>query len=472
MTPSSSVAGRPAATGAIRWTPVLAFGLLLLGLSRQGGLGIGDPDTLWHVLAGRHLARTWDFAGPDPLSSFTHGPWILHQWLPDLALAAADRGWGLPGVVVLAQVARLGLAVSAYWLARQCSGTLPAALVGGTAVLGSADALSPRPQVVGLVLLAVTVGAWWRTTQDLRPRWWLLAIGWLWACCHGSWVLGVAVGGLVVAGLVLDRRVDASRAARLAAIPVGGLVLGGLTPVGPRLFESLWTVRAVSPYIQEWQRPALTGPSFLAVAALVVVVLVGWLARRRTSWVDVLLLVAAVAASLWTMRTVSTAAILLVPLAATSLEGLLRREPSAVGRAERTVVWGSAGLALLVSALLAVAGPSNLVGVPSGLDGRLRALPAGTVVYDTDLLGGWLYWSHPHLRPTADTRVELYGPVDSRTYLRTMAAEPGWEAGFDQHHPTAALVPEGGPLSRALVSTRGWQVLGHDDGYVLLVPPA
>lgn len=136
--------------------------------------------------------------------------------LPDLGLSVANQVAGLAGVAWLAQAARPALCVAIYLLCRRWAGPLPAALVAGLAVLGTADNLSPRPQLVGFVLLAVTVGAWLRTAEDHRVRWWVLLLAWLWSCTHDTWVVGVTVGAAVVAGLALERAITWRRAAAMA----------------------------------------------------------------------------------------------------------------------------------------------------------------------------------------------------------------------------------------------------------------
>jgi hypothetical protein len=91
------------------------------------------------------------------------------------------------------------------------------------------------------------------------------------------------------------------------------------------------------------------------------------------------------------------------------------------------------------------------------------------VVFNADVLGGWLMWSHPNLRHTSDTRAELYGADRAREYLAVMAAEPGWDNAFDRFQPGAALIPEDAALGQALRDD-GWVVTGRDDGYLLLEP--
>lgn len=456
----------------LRWGPVVGFGLMLLGLARHAGSGISDPDTLWHVLAGKHLWTTWDFAGPDPLSRFTTGPWVLNQWLPDLGLAAANAVGGLAGVAWLAQLGRIAVCVSIYVSCRKRAGTLPAAVVAAGTVLATADSLSPRPQLVGFVLLAVTVSAWLGTAKDLQPRWWLIVTGYVWACSHGTWVVGVSVGASVVAGLVLERRGTRRQMLTLAAIPVLSAASALVTPVGPELLHSFTAVRAVSPYIQEWRTPSLDSPSVVGALVLGVLPLLAWVTRRQhLRHSSALLWLVAVAWGASSMRTVAVGAIVVAPLAASALAAMLGRPRAAEDRAERGILGVTTVASLILSLALAAAGPSQPTGVPSGLVPALKALPSGTVVYNTDLLGGWLMWSFPDLQHTADTRAELYGGEGARNYLSVLRAEPGWPAWFDRFSPGAALLEDDVPLVKALRG-QGWREVARDRGYVLMAPGA
>jgi hypothetical protein len=461
---------RPPTPALLRWGPLVGFALLLLALARHAGEGIGDPDTLWHVLAGDHLWRTGQFAGPDPLSDFTTGPWILHQWLPDLGLALANHVAGLAGVAWLAQVWRAGVCLAIFVLCRQAAGPLAAALVASAAVLGAADSLSPRPQLVGFILLAVTVGAWLRTAEDRRPRWWLIGVSWVWACCHGTWAVGLTVGVAVILGLAADRRLGRGQVTRLAAIPLLSLAAAALTPVGPRLFESLVTIHAVSPFIQEWRTPTLASASTLITAALAIATPVLWVAgRRRVPFTHVALWAVGVGWAALSMRSIALGAIILAPLAAAALDRALGRPRPSISRGEAWLVGGAAIASLVLAGALAATSPATPAGVPNGLNGALDRLPTDSVVYNSDVLGGWLMWSHPDLRQTADTRWELYGRTRAQDYLTVLNAAPGWDSLFDAYRPSAALVEEHSGLAQAL-PRRGWTVAERSDGYVLLVP--
>ena len=454
--------------GLIRWGPVVGFGLLLLALTRPAGKGISDPDTLWHVLAGDHLRATWQFAGPDPLSRFTTEPWVLTQWLPELGLSLANTFGGLPAVALLAQLGRLAVCVTVYVGCRRESGPLAATLVTAITVLGTAASLSPRPQLVGFALLAVTTTAWLSTVRDLRVRWWLIPLTWVWASSHGTWVVGIMLGVATTLGLLADRRVDLRAAFKLLAVPVISSAAALVTPVGPRLLETFGTVRAVSPYIQEWRRPELSDPSTLALAGLVLVVVLVWIVRRDLpTWSTAAMLLVGVAWGCSYSRSVALGAIIVAPLAAQALDRILGRPRPRLGR-EPQVVASLLAVSVVVSALAAWSGPPEPVGVPTGLTTALRSLPPRSVVYNDDSLGGWLMWSFPTLQQTADTRAELYGPARARAYLNEMGAGTDWLTSFDRIRPSAALIGDQSPLAHALVTDRGWIVVGRDRGFVLL----
>ena len=177
--------------------PLVVLGALPLILLKFGTGPITDPDTLWHIVAGRDLWSTWQFAGPDQLAEFTRLPFVYHQWLPELLMAGANAVAGLAGVAWLFNAMLLGFIVALYALCRGQGGILAALLATVAGWIGAGGSLSPRPQVFGFILLAVSLAAWLRTERDGRIRWWLLPLTWLWACVHGTWLYAVGLDGAV-----------------------------------------------------------------------------------------------------------------------------------------------------------------------------------------------------------------------------------------------------------------------------------
>lgn len=434
---------------------------------------LDDPDVLWHLLLGRHLRATWDFGPADPLSPLTTLPWVYNQWLPEVVASIAEDVGGLPAVAWLTTAGRLTLFAAVWWSCRRRAGEVAALLAAVVGYVGTFGAFGPRPQLVGMILMVVAVDAWLRTADDGRPRWWLVPLTWLWACSHGTWTIGTALGAVVALALLLDRRGDPwTQHAQRLAIPVLSVAAAALTPVGPRLLANLGMVNDISDLISEWQPPSLT--QFMmafTVAGLGLTVLI-WLRRTdgRPSWARLAVLALATGASLMYVRTVAVGAILMAPLLAEALQSLVPRERTRASRLEWVALTAGLALALTYSAVTLPTLAREPARTPLQLSDELAALPAG-VIYNEQFLGGWLPWAHPHLTPVIDTRSETFGREAVEAWIDTEAARGGWEERFDATGARLALLEEKSALASALLGQRGWRTLGSDNGYVLLKAP-
>ena len=70
------------------------------------------------------------------------------------------------------------------------------------------------------MLLAVVLAAWLQTDRDLKPRWWLIPLTFVWSLCHGFWFIGAAYGFLFVVGIALEPSRRPADARPLALVPV------------------------------------------------------------------------------------------------------------------------------------------------------------------------------------------------------------------------------------------------------------
>ncbi|WP_406831783.1 hypothetical protein ABEG17_02910 [Pedococcus sp. KACC 23699] len=454
-------------SGRDRWLPLVFLALIPFILLRLGLHPVGDPDTFWHLRAGSHLWGTWQFNGPDPLSQFSSRSWVLHEWLPELGLAAAAALGGLPAVAWLACALIAVLFVTVYVVCRTWVPVLPAAILATAAVFGSAASLTPRPQLVTFVLLPVVVWAWLGTARDLRVRWWVVPLSWVWACSHGLWVAGVVTGAAVTAGLLLDRRLSLQQAARLVGVVALSVVVAALTPVGPGLFLAPMRVSETTSLISEWDPPSLTSPPVAVTLGLLAAVVVLWARRaRQVPWTHVLLLAVAAGWTLVYARTVALGALTAAPLLASAWP--VREDDVHPSRRAEGVSLTAAVLASLALAAAVLPSLAAQPLQPHRLDQQLDRLPRGTVVYDEYSLGGWLLWRHPQLAPVIDPRVEVFDADYVREHITTLAAGPGWEASVARSGATFALIPQDAPLSAAMLRTGDWAAIGNDAGYVLL----
>ena len=457
-----------------RWlVPSLAVFAVAATL-KFGIRAVSDPDAWWHLKAGAYVLSHWRFGGPDPWVPFSSRPFVLTEWLPEVVAQKGYQLFGLPAVAWLRCAAMLALISALVWAARQAADAVPAIIASLAALIGAGGSLSERPQLVSFVLVAVIVGAWWKTATDLKPRWWLAPMTFLWACCHGMWVIGILIGLVVIGGLALDRRLDRRSAVRLLAVPALSVIAAGLTPAGPRLLLTPFEVSSeVAQFVQEWQ-PTDARNLFAAVTlVMIALALLPWI--RGTSvrpWWQIALAATAVVATVATFRTVPVGSIIAAPLLASCLQEQRGHPPAPRTRRGRSAWIALVAAAAIVAVPLTGAVAQRPSGWPEGLRQQLGAIPARTVVLNDSTAGGWLLWAEPQLVPVIDLRTEIYSPDYLHEYIRTVDVETGWQSFLDQTKPKYALLKADASLTVALREQLSWTTLGKDSGYVLLKAPS
>jgi len=456
-----------------RWlVPALAV-FAIATTVRLGIRPVSDPDAWWHLKTGAYVLSDWSFNGPDPWVPFSSRPFVLTQWLPEVVAQQGYSLFGLPAVAWLRCAAMLALLSALVWAARQAADTVPAVMAALAALIGTGGSLSERPQLVSFVLLAVTVGAWWKTAGDLRPRWWLVPTTFLWACSHGLWGVGVLIGVAVIAGLALDRRMDRHTALRLLAVPALSVVAAALTPVGPRLLLTPFEVSSnAAQFVQEWQPTAVRDIFAAVTLAMIALALLPWMrGRSARPWWQIALAGTAVVCTLAMFRTIPLGSIIAAPLLASALQEQRGHAATPLSRRGTSAWVGLVVAAALVAAPIAGAVAQRPSGWPEGLRPQLAAIPAKTVVLNDFGAGGWLLWAEPHLTPVIDLRSEIYSIEYIRDYRRTEEVRERWQAFLDRTRPQYALLKAQAPLTAALRERLRWSTVGEDADYVLLRAP-
>ena len=446
-----------------------AAALMFLGIRP-----VSDGDAWWHLKVGKYLLHGGAFIGPDPWNPFASRPFVATQWLPEVVAFQGYQWFGLPAVAWLRCVAVLLLFSTILWTTRHIADTVPALVAALAALIGTGGSLGERPQLVSFIMLAVWVGASWRTAEDLRPRWWLIPLTWVWACSHGLWLIGIGVGAMVVLGLFLDRRLTVRSASRLMLVPLASLAVCALTPVGPRLLLTPFEVsQNATQYVQEWQ-PTPVRATLTAIITLLLVAgaMLGWIrSPEKTAWWKIFLAIAAVVSTLAMFRTIPVGAIVAAPLAASAIQSLRHAAPERPGR--RSVrLWA---LLVLTCALIAIPVTALVARHPGDVPERLRATldaaPAGSIILNDHSLSGWLLWREPQLVPVLDLRTEIFSKAYVQAYLRNAEVRPGWRDFLAETKPTYALLRSESPIRLALQEELQWVPLQTAQGFTVLRAP-
>jgi hypothetical protein len=450
----------------MRLVPVALFAVLLLIVVEKVSAPLGNADTWFHLRFGAEFWGHWSLTDPGSVSTFGTRHWVPTQWLGEMVMYSFDRAFGLPGVAWLAGALVLAYATAIYLVSRRRAEPVCALLVTAVAMAASADGLSARPQVWSYLLVVVTTGAWLRTREDRRPRWWLIPLTWIWAMLHGMWILGPVVGLVSVAGIWLDAGLSIRRASRLVAIPIVSLIAAGLTPVGPSLYGAVVSVGSRAWYFTEWQPTSFRTGSALLGAGLVAVAVVALARAGGASWLDLGLLLLASGWLAYAVRTVPAGAAIAAPVAAGSLQTVLRRQVPLRSR-ERRAVFAACVISLGVLAALVPFTARHPADFRPRLDAALDALPARSTILNDDTQGGWLMWRHPDLNIVIDGYVDQYPTDWMRSYRSARALQPGWQHFVERTHADYEFFRRSDPITRSLRSW-GWKRVSEQSGYELM----
>lgn len=299
----------PAADRALHLTSptVRTFGmswpLLVTLLALFGILGnlrfnsvLADPDTYWHLAAGRWMIEHGTVPQHDPFShSMPGAPWTAHEWLAELLLTAVQQvaGWtGLVALVAVVFAATLAY-VTRFLLARMepAHALLFTAFAAGMLM----SHLLARPHILVWPLLAVWVGTLLNCGErGQNPPLWLLAVMILWANLHGSFTLGIALGAALALDAVLSSPTGQRKAAawQWSGFVLLSVLAAMLTPAG---WYGIWHpiqlmhMTVALNVISEWLSPDFHRPQMLELW-LMMILAIACAGRMRLPWLRLLLL--------------------------------------------------------------------------------------------------------------------------------------------------------------------------------------
>lgn len=214
-----------------------------------------DPD-LWgnlrfglDIIASRHIGEADQY-------SFTQDiPWINHEWLAQVMMAASYQLGGTPALVGLKTalvLLTLGLVTRVFHGARPlvAEGAMMLVLWGSLALTGTI-----RAQLWSFAGLAMLL--WLLSRGGSRALWYVPVLFAVWVNCHIGWVIGLAVLGWWAVGTMA--RGDPSSRFRPAAVVGGSLLATLVNPYGWKLWQFTAGATHLSRGITEWQ-PLWTTP--------------------------------------------------------------------------------------------------------------------------------------------------------------------------------------------------------------------
>jgi hypothetical protein len=452
-----------------RVLPVAAIALLLGALVRAQSRPPLAADGYFHLRMGHELLGGWSVRDPGHLGPFDSADWLPTQWLAQTGMAAVEDLAGLAGVMWVAGVLVLALALGTYVGCRVAAAPLPAAFATLLACSAASPGFSARPQVFSYLFALIITVAWLATVRDGRARWWLIPLAWVWAPLHGLWPLSIVIAVAVVTGLAVERRLTPRQLGKLAMIPLLSAVIVMATPLGPGIYDSVLAVGARAEYFAEWEPTDFTKPYAILLLVMFAVVLLVAITRRALSWPLLMIVGLSGALSVTSTRMTTVAALMLAPLVAEAFQELVPRTAS-IRRLEALTL--AAVFTVCAAVLVPVVDAKSDDSIaPGWLDQRLDALPDGSRVLNDWNTGAYFLWRHPQLSLVMHGYGDVFTADELRRNSDIVRLAPGWDDEVARLDADVALVDPDTALGYAMTNDLGWRVVEADEDFALLRPP-
>lgn len=449
--------------------------LLFLVASRAGINPLADPDIWWHLRNAQALMQSGHFVHHDAWTFTVAGrPWINFEWLAELPWYFVYEQLGLQGLYLAMMAVASAIVLGIYYLAWLRSGDWNAAFLAAFVGIFFAEvSLGPRTLLFGWLFLAIEIAVLWNTRKGRSWIYTLPPLFLVWVNTHGSWFLGFGLMvvffacGLVEGewgSLYAARWTPAQRRHWLIVIAASAAALF-VNPYGWRLvaypLDAIVHQKLGVQYIAEWASLDFHSPRGKIVLGVFVLFGVLQLVRRRRwSLEDLAFASLAIYAALTYSRLLFLAAILLMPLLAVDLKGLLMT-PYQPGR-DRPVLNATA-IAVLV-AVVAAAYPSTRAlhaGIaqefPEAAVPYVRSLAGQGRVFNEYHWGGYFEWQAPAVREFIDPRADVFVQQGvMQDYMKTISGNDTF-AILDRYQIRYAVLMQGGAAAYLLGHSPQWK---------------
>ncbi len=424
---------------------------------------MNDPDTWWHLAAGRWIIENRAIPHVDVFSHSMAGePWTAHEWLSEVVMQLAFMAGGWSGLLVLFGAA---MAATIFIIARRVGRSvseMPLLAVLAIAFSCMAPSLLVRPHVLVLPLTALWTEAMLSAREKGRaPSWWLIPVMVLWANLHGSYVFGFALAAPFALEALLEAKTWPDRrrvVTRWGVFGVACLAAAAVTPHGPMglLFPLQLMSMTANVGISEWQSTDFStlGPFEVALLALLATAL---RFPMKLPIVRLVLLLVLTHMALKHGRHVTVWAIVTAMVLAAPL-GL------ALNRASNSIAWPR-GVLAAAFAVVAALGIGRLLLPVVRVDSEVAPIKAvASVPADVRAqpvlneygFGGYLIWMK--IPPYIDGRADMYGDDFMHAYYRLIRPDP---AALEQALVTSrigwTIFPAGHPVASIMDTKADWR---------------
>ena len=444
------------------------------------GHGIPYYDIFSHTRAGRYL--------------------VSHEWLAQIAFAAAHAFMGLGGAVLLTAVliATTFTLVYREMLRRNIS-YLPALLITTLAALTSMLHWLARPHIFTFLFVALWTHRLQKIMEGKSFNIWVFPLLMLvWANTHGAFIMGFFILAAFFAGWIwqfLSREASAEIGQKLLLVGVVSFAVTFINPYGWRLWGTsvgYFGNRFLVDYTVEYQSPNFHEFSVWPFLFMLAICLVAPSLGRKIQVYEAFLLAGFAALGLYSERNIPLFAIIAAPYIAYMLQPVFERVPlssriqATIKNVESQLQANSPVLPILSVLIMLLAIKQGAPLDSSGLGYRydpakfpvaavdwLEKNPQSGKMFNHFIWGGYLlYREWPEQTVFIDGQTDFYGEALTLEYVQVETLHENWQNVLAKYDVDWAIIKSDEvQLAKALQNDLGWKVLYQDNTAVILRKP-
>jgi hypothetical protein len=479
-------------------TPSIA-GILFLSIFLSQTLPIADGllkdcDTGYHIRAGEYIINNFSIPKYDIFSFHSPAiPWVAHEWLSEVIMAAIHHFFGLTGIVIFFAL----LISSVYYILfkrlQSIEGNILISIIVAIFVIASSQMhWLARPHIFSMLFFLVwycLLDAWQYDNKKILYL--QLPLMLLWVNMHGGFIAGFILNGIYLIGNFAafiystepERFTQKNRLISLALTTGACLVVSLINPYGYKILLfpfKLVTEKFIMNNIAEYLSPnfhLLWAIPFEAFLLFILTLLA--LSIKRLNWVELLLIIFFLHMSLYSARYIPLFAIVAAPIVAKQfghvlpywkgrLSELVAKRAanfSEIDRSAKDFAWPA--VVLLIVTLLSLSGR-----LTHDFDHDKKPIAASKFLeqehiegnmFNNDEFGDYIiYRNYPSFKVFFDGRNDMYGVDRFKEYVKVVHFEPGWEKILEKYDITWIVYNSSSALSRFLIHNDGWRLIYAD----------
>ncbi len=440
---------------------------------------IGDNSMFVHLRTGIDMVTHWSIPRTDPYSFTAAGHrWIVQSWLAEGIYGLLSK-YGDDRLVILLHIFLSGAAAFVIALLARAGSMARTLFAGALPIALAWLSWTQRPLLFGVLAFALLIFV----TTRRRSAWWLLPVAWVWVNTHGSWPTGIAWLAAFAIGERMDRGVFDKRTLKYAAYFGGGILLGAINPLGPRIlifFASAFGDRAKSfAAIVEWGSPSFHSASG-AILALILMLVVAIGFRSIVPWRHLIPVLGLLFASLYANRNLSMLAVAIAPL----LGHVLKIERSTGKQPQTPSASHDARVVIYVLGLVAFVGLSVVGRTVAQNPYELKMYPVAALnrmseeglldpnhnVLGRETTGCFRIWRvGKEARVFIDDRIDMYPASVSADYLHLYGTNKEVQPILDKYRIDVVLWESDKSLSQLLAVDPRWKTQFKEGDWTVFV---